>query len=50
MIKKLGPEMMPSPQVGNKFMSGLMKLTKLDKLGIEKTSDEDITMLSKNGI
>ena len=28
MIKKMGPEVMPSPQVGGKLMSGLLRLTR----------------------
>ena len=45
-MRKMGPEMMPEPQVGNKFMSGLLQLTGAAKKGMGLISDEDPTKLS----
>ena len=38
---------MPEPQVGNKFMSGLLQLTGAAKKGMGLISDEDPTKLSQ---
>ena len=46
-MRKMGPEMMPEPQVGNKFMSGLLQLTGAAKKGMGLISDEDPTKLSQ---
>lgn len=46
LMRKMGPEMMPEPQVGNKFMSGLLQLTGAAKKGMGLISDEDPTKLS----
>lgn len=49
MVKKMGPEFMPSPQVGGKFMSGLMSLTRAATTATAIASDTDITKLSAEG-
>ena len=41
--------MMSAPQVGGKFMSGLMRVTGAGKLGMSLISDEDPTKLSQEG-
>lgn len=49
MLKKMGPELMPSPQVGGKFMSGLLALTRAANAGVSMVSDENITRMSAEG-
>mmetsp|Transcript_31291 Transcript_31291/g.41405 ORF Transcript_31291/g.41405 Transcript_31291/m.41405 type:complete len:90 (-) Transcript_31291:442-711(-) len=49
MLKKMGPEVMPSPQVGGKFMSGLLRLTRAATTGVSMVSDEDISKISHEG-
>ena len=46
MMRKMGPEMMSEPQVGSKFMSGLLRVTGAAKKGMGMISDEDPTKLS----
>ena len=48
-MRKMGPEMMSEPQVGGKFMSGLLRVTGAAKKGMKLTSDEDPTKLSQEG-
>ena len=48
-MKKMGPELMPEPQVGSKFMSGLLRVTGAAKKGMGLISDEDPTKLSQEG-
>ena len=47
MIKKMGPEIMPEPQVGGKFMSGLLAITKAATTGASMLSDGDLTKVSR---
>ena len=49
MIKKMGPEIMPSPQVSGKFMSGLLMLTRAATTGVQTFSDEDTSKISPEG-
>lgn len=49
MLKKMGPEVMPSPQVSNKFMSGLLALTRAATTGVSIISDEDTSKMSAEG-
>ena len=49
-IKKMGPNVMPNPQVGGKFMSGLMSVTRATKTGLNIISDSDPEKLSYSGL
>ena len=46
LMRKMGPNLMPEPQVGSKFMSGLLTLTRAAKTGTAMLSDDDPAKIS----
>jgi len=49
MLKLMGPEVLPEPQVSGKFMSGLLRFTGAAKKSVSMFSDDDPTMISPEG-
>jgi hypothetical protein len=47
--KKMGHELFPRPQADGKITSNLMKMTGLDKFGIQESSDSDLSHVNKGG-
>ena len=49
LLKKMGPNLLPEPQVGSRFMSGLMRVTRAASTGMSMISDDDPSKLSQFG-
>ena len=50
LLKKMGPEVMPYPQIGNKLTSAFLQLTGAHTTGISIASDEHPFKVSKEGL
>jgi hypothetical protein len=48
--ERIGPELLPNPQVDGKISSGFMKATGALKFGVGLISDEDSNAISQQGL
>ncbi len=49
-MEKLGPEMLPNPQIDGKISSGFLKVTGLHSFSIARLSDQDPNNLAEGGL